>query len=360
MKYRTSLLFPAEDLGASGTKVIDIDVSKPISRLEFTYKVTRGSNLMAAGAPACISRIELVDGARRLHTTTGYENQALAYYSYPGVNMEHGQHVSTLSEVSTYFLSFGRHLWDDQLAFDPSRFSNPQLRITYNEVASDASGGAGTLEVWAHIFDEKEISPLGFLAAIEHYDYTCGADNSYETIELPEDRVIRQILVRAFYQGYEPWYNIDEARFDEGTLDKIAWEYTDLEMYYRRMKSVWPLITQQVVTAPGASGNTFYVPTTDYNMAASFIGMGGSEEAYYTNASARGGYMALTTSTGVNLAMIIAGYLPWHCYQFPMGMMDVIDDWYNPAGKKPRLRLRASTGATNATGQVVLEELYRY
>lgn len=360
MNYRTANLLASEDVGASGTKVIDIDVSQPISQIDITFKTTKASQGQSAGSPANITRIELVDGSNRLVTLTGYEAQALAYYNRPGIVCDHGQHVSTLSEFDTYPLMFGRRLWDDQLAFDPARFVNPQLRITYDEDVSDTSVSANAMEIIAHIFDEKVISPVGFLSAIEHYDYTLGANNSFETIELPQDRPFRQILVRAFQEGYEPWYSIDEARFDEGTLNKIPWEYTDLEAFYRRMKSHWPLIVQQVITAPGTSGSNYYIPVTDYNVAASFIGMGGTTEAYYTNASARGGYMALTNSVAVNMAMIVAGYLPWHCYQFPMGLQDNIDDWYDPAGKKPRLRLRASTGATSSTGQVVLEELYRY
>lgn len=360
MNYRTAELLSPEDVGASGTKVIDIDVQQMVSGIDITFRTTKASQGQSAGSPANISRIELVDGSKRLVSVTGYELQALAYYNRPGIVCDHGQHVSTLSEFDTYPIHFGRYLWDEMLAFDPTRFTNPQLRITFDEDVSDTSVTANEMEVLAHIFDEKPVTPMGFLSPIEHYDYTLGANNSFETIELPEDRPFRQMLVRAFQQGYEPWYSIDEARFDEGTLNKIAFEYTNLENYYRRMKVRWPLIVQQVVTAPGTGGNNYYIPVTDYNVAASFIGMGGTSEAYYTNASARGGYMALTVSVGVNIAMIVAGYLPWHCYQFPMGRQDVIEDWYDPAGKKPRLRLRASTGATSSTGQVVLEELYRY
>lgn len=360
MKYRTATLLASEDVGPSGTKVIDVDVSKPISAIDLTFKTTKASQGQSAGSPANITRIELVDGAKRLASVTGYELQALAYYNHPGIVCDHGQHVSTLSEFDTYPLFFGRHMWDEVLALDPTRFRNPQLRVTYDEDVSDTSVSANAMEVTAHIFDEKEIAPMGFLSPIEHYDYTLGANNSFETIELPEDKPYRQMLVRAFQEGYEPWYSIDEARFDEGTLDKIAWDYTDLEAYYRRMKSYWPLIVQQVVLAPGAAGSNYYLPCTDYNTGVSFLGMGGTTEAYLTNASGRGGYVALTVSVSVNITGVHYGYLPWHCYQFPMGMKDVIDDWYDPSGKKPRLRLRASTGATSSTGQVVLEELYKY
>ncbi|GAH63871.1 unnamed protein product, partial [marine sediment metagenome] len=36
------------------------------------------------------------------------------------------------------------------------------------------------------------------------------------------------------------------------------------------------------------------------------------------------------------------------------------DDWYDPTGKKPRLRLHAAAIVATVTSQVVLEELYRY
>lgn len=358
MNYRTALLLAAEDLGAAGTKTIDIDISKPISRIDFTYKTTKGLEYMTAPGPANISKIELVEGSKVLHSLSGYENQALAYYSRGNVSMEHGQHIGNLSEVDIYTLDFGRWLWDELLAFDPTRFTNPQLKVTYDEDVADTSASAGTLEVFAHIFDEKVISPMGFLSAIEHFSYTLGAGDSYETVELPEDRVIRQMLVRAYQDAYEPWYNLDEARFDEGTLDRIPWEYTDLEMYVRRMKSVWPMIQTSLYVNMATAARNIWVPQTDYWASVSLMGVSASNEIYVNAASMRGGKAALIGSAAGQCIGMARGYLPWHCFQFPMGIQDKIEDWYDPAGKKPRLRLRVNN--TGGTGQVVLEELYKY
>lgn len=361
MNYRHALLLSPADLGPSGTKIVDLDVETPISRIEIRFKTTKAAQGMNAGAPANISKIEIVDGSKVLYSLNGYECQALAYYSRPpGVVLDHGQHVNALSEMDVYPIDFGRNLWDEELAFIPGNFHNPQLKITYDEDVADTTVTANECEVWARIFDEKVISPLGFLSAIEHYSYTCGANNSFETISMPEDRVYRQILVRAYQAGYEPWYNIDEARFDEGTLGRIPFDYTNLETYYRMMKSVWPLIVQQVVLAPTTGANDFFLPITDYNGAIVLTGMGGTSEAFITAASGRGGKFNLQNSVTVNMTGLLGGYLPWHCYQFPMGKKDDIADWYDPAGKKPRLRLRASTGATSVTGAVVIEELFKY
>ncbi len=360
MNYRNAQILAAEDLGASGTKVIDIDIQKPISRITVRFKTTRAAITMAAPAPANISKIELVDGSRRLFSLTGYEAEALGYYNRPGSVFDHGQHINTQSEVDIYPIDFGRYLWDPLLALDPLKFANPQLRITYDEDVADTSVTSNECEVWADVFDDKTIAPVGFLSAIEHHSYTPGADGSYETISLPDDRPIRQMLVRAHYDGYEPWYQVDEARFDEGTLDKIAWEYTDLEYYYRRMKSVWKPIVLPLAGHAYATASVFYIPQSDYWASVNLTAVAATAEYYITGASAKGGKVSVIGSADTNFVGVAHGFLPWSTFQFGMGNPDDIDDWYDPTGKKPRLRLRAGAGATNGDVQVVLEELWKY
>jgi hypothetical protein len=353
-------LLSAKDVGPAGTEVIDIDVSKPISQIDIKFITTKSQGGMTAPGPANITKIELVSGSTPFHQLSGYQNQALAYYNRPGRIMEHGQHISGSSETDLYTIDFGRWLWDEALAFDPLRFTNPQLKISYDEDVADDGATANELEVRAHVFDEKSISPIGFLAALEHFSYGCGANNSYETIDLPEDRLIRQMLVRAFTDAFEPWYTIKEARLDEGTLDRIPWEYTDLEQYYRRMKAVWPMIQTALVGISDSGGQTFYVPQTDFWANILVTPHGQTPDIYHASSSMRGGKASLVSAQNSQFGGLATGWLPWHTFQFPMGLPSQIEDWYDPMGKKPRLRLRAGTSGTSGVGQVVLEELYRY
>lgn len=361
MNYRQAqLLYPQELTNGSGTKIVDVDIPKMVSRITIRFKTIKSLGYMTEPGPANIPRIELVDGSRVLHSLTGYENQALAYYSRPGVSMEHGQHVPTLSEVDLYVLDFGRYLWDEMLAFDPTRFHNPQLKITFNEALADTSCEDNEMSVWADIFDEKVISPMGFLMPVEHYAYTPGASGSYEEISLPSDRPIRQILVRAHYDGHEPWYNISEARFDEGTLDKIPFEFLSLEDYYRRMKSVWPRIETLFMVGVDTGTRVFYIPQSDFWANLQAIGVNVTNEIFENRASLAGGLVTLTGTADAQVIGEARGYLPWSTFQFPLGKQGIIEDWYDPIDKKPRLRLRAYTGAEDADVQVVLEELYKY
>lgn len=360
MNYRVASLLAPEDLGPAGTKVIDVNISQPISRISIRWRTTKASTGQSKHGAADITKIELVDGSNRLHSLTGYESQALSYYNRPNIQMSHGQILSGNSHMEHFDIDFGRYLWDPELAFLAGNFRNPQLRITFDEDVSDTSVTVNEMEVLAHIFDEKEIAPSGFLRAIEEIDYTLGADNSYETVDLPTDKVIRQILVRAYQDGYEPWYSIDEARLDENGQQRIPFEYTSLEKYVRDMKSVWPKIIQPIQGYATTGGIVHYFATTEYWGA--FLGgqQSGGGVAFVNAAGARGGKYTIYGPSNIQFTGHAMGWLPHHCYQFPMGLQGMIEDWYDPSEKAPRLRLRASTGATSSTGQVILEQLQRY
>jgi hypothetical protein len=357
------LILAAEDLGPSGTKVINLDIPKKISRLTIRFNATKTLTSDSAGPPGNIPRIEIVDGSTVLHSLTGYESQALGYYNRPpGTVFDIGLHINTLPTVDFFPIDFGRYLWDEQLAFDPTRFQNPQIKITWDENIGDTGTSVNACEVWADIFDEKEISPLGFLMAIEHYAYTQGADDSYEQFSLPEDRPIRQILLRAFLDAHEPYYNAHEVRFDEGTLDKIVFEETSLEYYFYRMMGTWPRIITDLQCDVAAADRTFYLPQSNYG-ATAYGTFHDITSAIFRDDGVwpmPGGKFVVIATAGSQFIGQASGYLPWSTFQFPMGKQDVIDDWYDPANKKPRMRIRAGTGGATVTSQIVLEELYKY
>jgi hypothetical protein len=361
MNYRSDLIHPAQaSAAASGTLTLDIKTTKPISRIEMTYKTTKVLDGMTAAGPANIPKIELVDGSKPLHSLCGYTNQALAYYNRPSVSMEHGQHIPTLSEVDIYAIDFGRFLWDPLLAFDPTRFNNPQLKVSWNRALADTSVSVDSMEIWAELFDEKVPAPIGFLSAREIWNGNFLADNSVNEVMLPEDEVIRQILVRANEATYEPWHQIDIAKLDEASGGAVIFDYPDLEMYYRRMKSRWPMMHTPFFVGVTTSARIFYIPETDFWASLSLMGVGATQEVYESTASMAGGYCSLIGSGDHQCIGEARGYLPWHTFQFPMGKQDDPSDWYDPSGKKPRLRLTSAAGGVSGDGNVVIETVHKY
>ena len=144
MKYRTAPILNIVDPGAAGTRVVDINLESALSAIDIRWKISKSEPDMAAPDVADIERIELVDGSERLYSMTGYEAQALNYFNRPGRQMSHGQHLDVSSQESHYIIDFGRRLWDPELAFDPKRHVNPQLRITFDSTISDPAPTGGS------------------------------------------------------------------------------------------------------------------------------------------------------------------------------------------------------------------------
>jgi len=360
MNYRTVKLLDAEDVGAAGTKTIPINVKDIISRIEITFKTTKSKHGMDSYTHKNITRIEVVDGSDKLFALDGGQAQALAIYDRKAPTMQHGAHLEACSEFDTFPIDFGRHLYDPELAFDPTKFSNPQLKVTYDEDVADTGVSANELEVVAHCFDEKVPSPVGFLMSTEHWNNAMGDENSYKYVDLPTDHPIRKLLIQGYRSAYEPWHVISEARLreDGGKREPFDWE---LETYYRMMKGIWTPVVEEIQGVGANAGSLeFYVtPTAYWNMV---IGNIVGDGYLRWDTWQRGGKIIPYTSTARPFFQaLVTGFLPNHCFEFPFGDPKDMADWYDVTAKgSVGLRLRAGGSGTSGTGAVVLQQLRRY
>ena len=359
MNYRQATIFAAKDLGASGTEVIPITVKDIISRINILYHTTWGYDRMAYPSGACLEKIELVDGSDVLHSMDGPQNQALCIYDRRCPTMNEGVHIVGNKDKTLFGIDFGRFLFDPLLAFDPTRFRNTQLKITYDEDKSHSAATAGTLEVWADCFDEKIVNPIGFLMSKEHWS---GAKptSGYEYVELPTDYPIRKLLLQPYYAATTPWDIVDEARLDEDNEKRIPFDW-DLEKYFNVMKGVWRPIEEPFVSQ-FSTEHPYYLTPTDYWVTILLFSNNVAAYAHGADKTHAGGYFLLTSSTG-NLEEfqgVVRGYLPNHCIEFPFGMQDDPEDWYDVT-KIGSVRLRLHAGTQDPTSvAVLLQQLRRY
>lgn len=357
MNYRTATLLPMGDLGGAGTKTIEVNIRDIISRIIINWKITKGAEGMNAHESADISKISLVDGSDVLFSMSGAECQALCLYDRKIGSMNHGQHANANSQFSTYGLDFGRKLFDPELALDPKKFSNLQLKITHNEATSDTAADVGSLEVLAEIFDEKVVSPVGFLMSKEHWSAALPL-SGYAYVELPTNYPIRQLLLRAFKTAYEPWALVDQFRIDEDNERRIPFDFTDLEGYYRRMKSRWTPIEEEFVAFVYPTGRTYYLTPTEYYPI--LLMCSPDELATVPSVAGRGGQITIAIAGNAYVRGRVMGYLPHHCFQFPFGDQGDLDDWYDVT-KVGSVRARLEAGGTDVTeSAIVLQQLRRY
>lgn len=359
MNYRTAKLLAETNYDTASTKTIDINVKDIISRIVIAWRVTRAGHGMDSYPHADISKIELVDGSEVLHSLNGGENQALCIYDRKCPTMNHGQHVADCSEYSTYGIDFGRFLNDPLYAFDPAKFKNPQLKITHNHAVCDTGASSGNLEVFAHMFDEKVVTPVGFLSAREIKDFTISAAGVYDYVDLPIDKVLRKLFIQGYTKGAEPWYQVIEARLNEDGDKRIPFDW-DLEDYHRVRKGSLRPVEELIKALCYTTGSHFYVTPTDYYSAPCFVNHGTAH--VYMSGDGTGGDMHLYTSTGGGdfVTGYVHGYLPNHVFEFPFGDPQVPEDWYDVT-KLGSLELRVKTG-TNTSGNIrtFVQQVRRY
>jgi len=357
MNYRYAELLSETTLDADKTEIIDLDIHDVISRLDIFYRYSASQHGMDSYGYADIEKIEIVDGSDVLFSLTGGEAQALNIYNRRAPTMQHGQHSSGNSEFQTFGIDFGRKLWDPILALDPTKYVNPQLKITVDFGTSDTGISASYLTVKAHMFDEKAVSPTGFLMAKEHYSYSIGSDGSYEYVELPKDYLTRKMLVKAYASGYEPWYQIEDIRLDINNEAKIPFD-VNVEEYNRSRKGVDVTVEETFECVLTGAARTYYITPTSYYSDVLLLGVDADDIQY--SAIPKGGKVELKSATGVQAYGIARGYLPNHCIHFPFGIEDDPTDWFDPKGvDKARVRLEAGSGGTG-TGAIVLEQLRPY
>lgn len=363
MNYRYANIFPEYTLGAPGTLTIPLNVRDPISRIELGYKVDMKDPEMAAALAANITKIELVDGSDVLHSLNGRQNQALVIYDRRCPTLNNGYLAVGESSYATMGIDFGRFLFDPELAFDPTKFRNPQLKITHDRAQVGAQCETHTLQIFAHLFDEKAISPLGFLSAREHYTYTAETADTWETWSLPLDRTIRQLLIRGWHADVDPIDVVDYLKLSEDNDKRIPFD-CNLEWYVNRMKGDWKLI-QEVLQDYNNEGKEFfkYVTPTDHWTVVSGMPVGGVEGFHALDEhGVKGGKVRWWCSKTEWFAAIAQGYLPHHCIQIPFGRQDQIDDWYDVSEIGSLIgRTQAATNVgTGSEIQVIIQQLRRY
>lgn len=359
MNYRLATILAAEAANSAATKTIDIDVQDPISQLIVQMKATNNGTTPTAHPAKIITKIELVDGSDVLFSLNGYEIQALDFYHQGKPPLNILSYFDDTQVVPLMNLNFGRWLYDPQLALDPKKFSNLQLKITHDLALGGCVPDTATLEVVAHIFDQKTVSPLGFLMAKQHYSYTL-EDAAYEYIDLPTDWPIRQMIIQSLSVDKMPFEQFNEVRISEDNDKKIPVDNRVSDLLKYLIGKYGPFVeTIQGIT------NIVAVPffiTPTYEVNAVVSGYAGSN-AYFNASALYGGDIDIAANAdGANMQAVIKGYAPHGALAIPFGIQEDLADWYDVT-RLGSLKLRIKAGTTvgdPSTAQVLLQQLRRY
>ncbi len=361
MNYRMYQLFATKSYTADTTEVIDLDVVDPISQLIIELDVTNvGSGAAAAHAIACLTKIELIDGSDVLYSLSGYEAEAVDFYHNRKLRSNWNAYLGTLPVQRFVGINFGRKLWDPMLAFDPKKFRNPQLKLSLDINAGGMSATPNSLAVWAALFDQKAISPMGFLMHKEIKSYKMGA-GSHEYTDMPTDFPYRKLFIRAQSAGSEPSALISTVKLYEDEGKRISVDTTGPDNLERIMANS-QMMTEPIIGIVNTTTTAgFCTPTARVNGTAAkwAATTGAGEIAFYDG---DGGQFHVICATAMsNMQAIVNGWLPHATYELPFGDQDDPNDWYDVTSlgslKLDVLSLAAGSGIAN---DIFLQQLRKY
>lgn len=358
MRTRVATILAAEDLGASGTKIIDINIKDVISRITVNFFSTNGGTTIAAHPAANIEKIEVVDGSDVLFSLSGFQTQGINFYDHGGKVPYTSLRTYASGQRAIFSIDFGRFLYDPLLAFDPKKFTNPQLKITWDETNAQADTTENECEVLAHIFDEFVPEPGGFLMTKEIYSYTVGT-TGYEYIDMPTDYITQQIFAKAFLAPYGMTSIFDAFKLSEDNDKRIPLDLSSDELE-RIAFETYGFVKEHVKCNAAAGVVNFFGMPTDSGFA------NGSVEGGYEDLAAwsqGGGQYAIDNVTGANRARVT---MIGNC---PHGVIPLlpkpgleIADWYDVT-KLGSLKLRIDDSAPAAdtyTGEVMVKQYRPY
>lgn len=356
MNYRLASILPSEAANTAGTKTIDINVADPISRFVIQMKGLNSANAPVAHPAKMISKIELVDGSDVLFSLSGVEAQALNFYDQGRMPHTVLNYLNDTYAIATFHIDFGRFLYDPILAFDPSKFTNPQLKITHDLAAGGSTPDAALLSVYAHLFDEKSVSPTGFLMNKEQYGYTL-VQSAKEHIDLATDYPYRKLLLQSMSATLQPWQQYNQIKLSQDNDKKVVVndeKTSDLLKLFR----MHPALTETIV-AKTKNGTQVIHCAASYERIQTIVGIGAALDGCYI-ADTYGGAISVTDGAAASIMMVVNGFVPHSTFCLPFGQQNEIEDWFDVKDiGSLRLTLTAG-GSADGTCEVVSQQIRGY
>lgn len=358
MNMRLAKILDAQTFTSDQVKVIDVNLINIISALYLEVKSLNSSGTPAAHPCASVSKVELIDGSRILHSLSAKEIQARMFYHFGKSPENVVNYENDVYGTTPLIIPFGRFIGDPMYALDPARFQQLQLRVTIDVGAGGSSADAVILDVDADVFDGKAVSPVGFLLAKTHYNYSL-VSSAIEDIQLPRDRVLRSLFIESAYTGKMPYEQYNQVKLTENNDQKIPFDQR-ISHYMKYLMSRYGKISEHLVGTVDTSGVAFPCAAA-YETIAAGVGQGGTA-LYFTQTAGAGGTVTIKGNAGGLGQFHVSGGAPFGTIILPFGNPQDPEDWYKMDGITS-LQLKITAGSSvgsSSTLTVFTEQVEPY
>ena len=206
MRIRDGVIEYQKTITDTETLTKDINIPDPISAFYIEVECTNGATSNKGNFISdIITKIEVVDGSDVLASLSMAQLEALYFYKTGRMPVMFPSAFASGVQRHGCYLLFGRYLWDPMFCLVPTKYRNPQIKITANKAAIRAASATGfatgnniLVTIVAKIFEEGA-APVGHLMAKQVDSFTSVASGD-KRIELPTDYVYRLLMPRFWVQ----------------------------------------------------------------------------------------------------------------------------------------------------------------
>jgi len=351
MKTRQTTIQAFAAHAAAGTDVYPILLKDPISRLVMPYSVLVPAAARIEHMSTAFTRIVIVDGSDVLMSLSGQQIDGMARMRALAANATFEDQAQSVTVWGNLIIDFGRYLFDKEIAFDPSKFHNPQIQVTHNAGAIATGGVRTDYGILAQVMEGLGSAPMNFLMKKEAKSWLA-ANAAWEYSELARDFPYRAIWLQAKTNLIGVDGHWSRALLNEDNYKRVPFDVL-VDDQVADNAGEYGLITENVSsTTSGLATPQFAAPT----YGGAFMGVNATTWNALYSQNFNGGQYSVESANGTdNYRGLIEGLCPQGLVVFNMGPKDEIGDWYDPAGVGS-LRFEV-LGAGARTMRVITEQL---
>ena len=292
---------------------------------------------------------------------SGQEAQALDFYHTEHEPANFFRYLLGNYHQMIYKINFGRTPYDAMLALDPKKFNNLQMRVTIDIDGGGDEANDGYLTVIAHVFDQKVISPIGFLSAKQVKSYTM-TNAGHEYTDLPTDAIYKQILLKSQRYGTGPGAQVDTVKLEEDNSKRVIVDHT-MNDIIRALNSMWKPYREWIIGWGQVAAQYFYcTPCSRVAISGSPWRSASLASGVVFYSGSGGRFQTSQELAGPNWQALIEGRCPHAAVPLLPKFSDDIEDWYDvkDVGNLRLDVLGAAAVGASQTSEVVIQQLRKY
>jgi len=315
----------------AGTHIEDINIKDPIMDFMITFNATNGATSNVENSMIdVVDSIQVVDGSDVLWALDSEEILANQFYHYKESQQLGIDETADAVQRTVFKVPFGIGRMHPEVAFDPTRFANPQIILEWDLENVRAVGAdafvTGTLDVtiMADVIDQAPERPTGYLMTKQITEYNTAVGE--ERVELPNDYPYRTLYIRAFEDAKDPETYLEKA---EHSINEQKYRPFDIYMddwteWLKEWYGYWHMDAMYFLAITATEDRNPYLRA---NMGVSLL-----EQTVATNIILDSLANALINMTGANAAADIIhakvqGSLPFGTWAWPYGDPETPEEW---------------------------------